>query len=222
VSNITTILIWDFDPETLVQPMEFRSYIVYSWDIRYQSLEDVILTRLEVFTYGFFLFDRRTWPLSMFDSRTRKHRCSRWNFVAIWLAYKQRYTQSKFRDRHLQFFTFGFFPFDRTTLPLSSFDSLTPKHWYSRWNFVAILCTSWDIRNQSLGATIFNFPLLVFSSLTVEHYHYYYLIIGLRKHRYSGWNSVAILCTSWYIRNPSLEAAILNFPLPVSSRLTVQ
>ena len=42
------------------------------------------------------------------------------------------------RGRHLGISTSGFFPFGRTTGPR--------KHRYSRWNFVAILCTSFDIR----------------------------------------------------------------------------
>jgi len=38
-----------------------------------------------------------------------------------------------------------------------------------------------------------------------------------RKHRYSRWNFVAISSRSWYIGISGLEAAILNFPLPVWS-----
>jgi len=96
------------------------------------------------------------------------------------------------------------------------FDSLTPKHRYSRWNFVVILCTSWDISIRSLEAAILNFPLPVSSRLTVEHGQLLCLIVGPRKHRYSRWNFVAILCASWDIRSRSLVAANLNFSLSVS------
>jgi len=90
------------------------------------------------------------------------------------------------------------------------------KHWYSHWNFVAILCTNWDKRNRSKETAILDFPLSVSSRLTVQHYHYPYLIVGPRKHWHRHWNFAAILCTSWYICNRSLEAAILHIPLPVT------
>jgi len=42
-------------------------------------------------------------------------------------------------------------------------------------------------------AAILDFPFVVSFCLVVQHYHYPYLIVGLRKHRYSNWNFVAIL-----------------------------
>jgi len=45
-------------------------------------------------------------------------------------------------------------------------------------------------------AAILNFKLSVSSRATVQHYHYPYLIVGPRKHRYNCCNFVAILHTS--------------------------
>jgi len=129
----------------------------------------------------------------------------------------------KFRGRHLGFFTSGFFALGRTTtMLLFPLDSRIPKHRYNRWNFAALLCTSWDIRFSSLKAAILDFPLPVSSRLVVQHCYYSQWIAGSRKHRYSRRNFVAIMCISWDIRISSLEAAILDFPLPVSSRLVIQ
>ena len=47
-------------------------------------------------------------------------------------------------------------------------------------------------------------------------------VAGPRKHRHSRWNCIAILYTSWNERISSSQAAILNFPLPVSLRSVVQ
>ena len=53
--------------------------------------------------------------------------------------------------------------------------------------------------------------------LVVQHCHYFHWIAGPRKHRYSRWNFVAIFCTRGDKCISSLEAAILDFPLPVAS-----
>ena len=87
---------------------------------------------------------------------------------------------------------------------------------FSLWNFVAILCTSGDRRIWSSEAAILDFSLLVSSHLVVQYCIYSYWIAGLRKHRYSRWNVVAILCTSWDIRIWSSEATTLDYPFPVT------
>ena len=78
------------------------------------------------------------------------------------------------------------------TVPLSCW---TPKHWGIRWNFIAILCTSWDIHIQSLHTAILESPLPVSSRLVVQHCHQSHCIAGPQHHRYSRWNVDAILCT---------------------------
>ena len=78
-------------------------------------------------------------------------------------VYKLSYTNFKFTGRHLGFSTSGFSPFGRTTLSQLPLDGWTWKHRYSRWNFVAILCTSWDKHISSLEAAILDFPLPVAS-----------------------------------------------------------
>jgi len=90
------------------------------------------------------------------------------------------------------------------------------KHRYSRLNCIAILCTSWDVRVSSLHAAILDFPLPVSPRLVIQHCHHSNWMAGPRKHRFSRWNCIAILCTSWDIRVSSLHTAILDFPLPLT------
>jgi len=52
---------------------------------------------------------------------------------------------------------FGFSTYGRKTLHYPYLIVGPRKHWCSCWNFVAILCTSWDIRNQCSEAAIFWF-----------------------------------------------------------------
>ena len=56
----------------------------------------------------------------------------------------------------------------------------------------------------------------------LEHCHHFHWIVGPQKHRYSHWNCIAILYTSWDVCISSLHATILDFPLPVPLRLVVQ
>ena len=90
------------------------------------------------------------------------------------------------------------------------------NHRYSTWKFVAFSCASWDISISSLGTAILDFKLPVSPRFVVRHCHYFRRIAGPQKHRYSCWNFVAIFCTSGDEFTSSLEAAILDFPLPVA------
>jgi len=91
------------------------------------------------------------------------------------------------------------------------------KHRYSRWNFIPVRFTNWDICIWSLENAVLDFPLRVSSNFVIQYCHYrYWIAAGPWKYRYSRWNFEAILFTSWDIRICSLMAAILNFPLPVA------
>ena len=129
--------------------------------------------------------------------------------------HKLRWTNLQYECSHLEFPTSKLSPFGRTTLPPLPLDSWTLKHRYSRWNYIAILHTSWDIRISSLHAAILNFPLPVSPCLVVRHCHYIGRIAGPQKHRYSSWNFVALY--KWRYMFSSSEAAILDYPLPVAS-----
>ena len=69
---------------------------------------------------------------------------------------------------------------------------------------------------------VYRTPSWIFSTpgpsrLVVQHGHYFHWIVGPQKHRYSRWNFVAILRTSWVRRILSLQAAIFDRPPPVAS-----
>jgi len=51
--------------------------------------------------------------------------------------------------RHLRFSTSGFFPFDRTTLPLSLFDGWSPKNIGIAVGISLLYCIQVDLRNGS-------------------------------------------------------------------------
>jgi len=74
---------------------------------------------------GFFKLGRITLPLLQLDSEPRKHRYSRWNFLAM--LFTNWYTYLKFRGRYLELFSFDFFPFSRKTFPLFLLDNWIPN-----------------------------------------------------------------------------------------------
>jgi len=95
-------------------------------------------------------------------------------------------------------------PWYRTVIALFQSWFLTPKtNRYSRWHFVAIYleyklsCAHRPI--WKLETTILSFALLVSFRSVVQHCHYFYWIVGPRKHAYSRWKYVPILFTNWDI-----------------------
>jgi len=92
------------------------------------------------------------------------------------------------------------------------------KHKFSSWNRVPILSISWDISTSSLMAAILDFSTPDYfpfgrTRLLLSLFYSWTLCRA-----YSRWNFVDILCTSWYINFGGLEAAILDFLLPVTFR----
>jgi len=78
-----------------------------------------------------------------------------------------------------------------------SHDPRPQKHRYSRRNFVAIICTSWATR-YCICTSGHRPPSLICHS--PRHMAVLRLVQSCWKHRYSRWNFVAILYTSWDIR----------------------
>jgi len=216
--DITTILIWYFGPGNICMAVRISllsCVLVEIYVIRFHAA---------ILNFPFPLSSCLTVEHSIYPYLIvgpRKHRYSCWNFVVNFCTNWDR------RNQSLDSAILNFLLSVSSCLTVEhghySYVIVWPRtHRYGCWTFVAILSTSWNIRNYSLVATTLNFPLPVSSRLTVQYYHYPHLIVGPRKHRYRGWNCVVLLCRSWDIRNQSLEDAILNFPLPVSSCLTVE
>ena len=161
-------------------------------------------------TSGFSPFGRTTLPpLPLNIAGPQKHGYSRWSCIAI------LYTSWDIRISNLEATILDF------TLPVSPRSVVQRCHYshciagprkytYSRLNYNAILYTSWDIRISSSETAILDFPLPVSPCLVAQHCHYSHRIAGPRKHRYSRWNCIAILYTSWDIRISSSHAAILD------------
>jgi len=72
------------------------------------------------------------------------------------------------------------------------------KYWYSRWNFVAISHTSWDIR-YSIFTSGYRLPSLISHPDTRQCLEQSNCVAWHRKYWYSRWNFVAISHTSRYI-----------------------
>jgi len=79
------------------------------------------------------------------------------------------------------------------------YDAWLQQHRYSRWNFVAISYTNWDVLSYPLPSTGVHLWILIHpdkrqcldqSSRVAWH----------RKHKYNRWNFVALTYTSWDIR----------------------
>ena len=73
------------------------------------------------------------------------------------------------------------------------------KYEVSRWYFVPV-------------SSDFRLPVYV-----AQHSDYFHRVAGPRKHGCSRWNFVPIASTSWDLSTSGLEAAILDFLLPVWS-----
>jgi len=85
---------------------------------------------------------------------------------------------------------------------------------FSSLNCVTITCTRGDLNNSGLAVAILNLSLSVRSDSIVRDYRW---TAGPRKHTFSRWNQVALMCTSEDMSTSGLAAAILDLSLPVRS-----